>query len=127
MRLSAERGAMRLEAEVVPMGADLCVVVTGGERPHLGSAALGTPHANITDGVSPSATVSVLNLTGHRDGVLAERMCKRLSAALGRHVLVACGVHTDGLGAGGIADAVDAAQALTEQIVERFGQIARAL
>lgn len=71
MRTEARVNGVVLTAEVIPMGDDLCVAVTGGDRPHLGSVALAVPHPGITDPDLPSATVSTLNLPAHRDDALA--------------------------------------------------------
>jgi len=95
MKIEVQVGEVILAAEVVPMGDDLCVAVTGGDRPHLGCAALAAPHPGISDPSVPSATVSTLNLPAHRDDRLAAGMAKRLSAALGRPAAVLCGVHFD--------------------------------
>lgn len=93
MRAESSIDGVTLTAEVIPMGEDLCVVITGGDRPHVGCVTLAVPHPGISDPSLPSATVSTLNLRAHRDDLLAGPIAKSLSAVLGRPVAVVCGVH----------------------------------
>lgn len=117
MKVEACVHGVTLTAEVIAMGEDLCVAVTGGDRPHLGSVALAVPHPGITDPDLPSATVSTLNVPGHRDDQIANQMAKALSASLGRHVAVLCGVHFDHYSPQLAADAEQAAAELCQQLL----------
>lgn len=69
MRVETHIGGVALTAEVIHMGENLCVVVTGGDQPHMGCVALAVPHPGISNPGLPSATVSALNLPAHRDDV----------------------------------------------------------
>lgn len=120
MKVEACVHGVTLTAEVIAMGEDLCVAVTGGDKPHLGSVALAVPHPGITDPTLPSATVSTLNVPGHRDDRIANQMAKALSASLGRHVAVLCGIHFDHFSPGMAADAEGAARELCKEIQKQF-------
>lgn len=111
-----------LTAELIFLGEDLCVAVTGGDRPHLGCAALALPHPGITKPAIPSATVSTLHLPGHRDDQLANRMAKALSAALSHPVAVLCGVHFDQFSQQVLSDAEQAADVLCNEILRLLAQ-----
>lgn len=111
-----------LTAELISLGEDLCVAVTGGDRPHLGCAALALPHPGITGPSIPSATVSTLNLPGHRDDQLANRMAKALSAALSHPVAVLCGVHFDRFSQQVLSEAEQAADVLCNEILRLLAQ-----
>lgn len=111
-----------LTAEIIPMGRDLCVAVTGGDRPHLGCAALASPHPGITDPSVSSATVSTLNLPGHRDDRLADSIAKTLSSALSRPVAVLCGVHFDLFSPQLVIEAENAAKMLCDEILRLLDQ-----
>lgn len=117
MRAQSRVNGVLLTAEVIPMGEDLCVAVTGGDRPHLGCAALALPHPGITDPTAPSATVSALNLPAHRDDRVAGGMAKTLSAALARPVAVLCGIHFDHFSPQLAADTERAAAELCDEIL----------
>lgn len=119
MRVEVRDGPYSLTARVVPMGNDLCVAVTGGLG-HVGCAAVAVPHLGLTDPAQTSATVSTLNVTGHRDGMLAERISKRLSASLNCIAAVVCGVHFDGLEQREITRITKLADNLSQTILDRL-------
>lgn len=121
MRFEAREDSFSLTARVIPMGKDFCVTVTGG-LVHVGCAAMAVPHPGLTDPAQTSATVSVLNAAGHRDGALAQRISKRLSASLGCTVAVVCGVHFDGLGQMEIARITKLADTLSQTILDSLKQ-----
>ena len=98
MKFTVGRGKLQLSAQVIPMGDDVCVAVWGGERPHIGCSCLAAPHPSLLGDGSASATVSTLNLPGHRDDQVAVPLAKRLCAAMGRPVAVVCGFHIDHAG-----------------------------
>ena len=118
MRIEASVQNVALSAEAVRMGEDLCVVLTGGDRPHLGCAALAVPHPGISDPDRPSATVSTLNVPAHRDGDIANLVAKELSSALGCHVAVVCGIHFDRFSPELAETVVQAARRLSGLIVQ---------
>ncbi len=82
---SASSSRIRIEAVTVPMGDDLCVVITGGDRPHLGAVGLGEARGSI----------SVLTIPGHREDVIVQSAASKLAARLGKNVVVCCGIHVD--------------------------------
>lgn len=86
---------LQVKLEARPMGQDWNVSITGGEKPHIGAAALGTPYKK-PDGTW-SACASVLALPTHKEDALV-RQAAILLAKRARHtVLVSCGIHTDNL------------------------------
>jgi len=90
-------GRIGVELSALPMGEDWTVAITGGVSPHLGAAALGIPRPSLENPEKTSASVSVLTVTGHRDDEIARLAAHRLASRLGRKVLVACGIHIDGI------------------------------
>jgi hypothetical protein len=90
-------GRLTLEAVPVPMGNDLCLVITGGDRPHLGAVALAQARPSLEDPSKASASTSVLTVLGHKEDMLARSAAQRLAAGLNRTVAVCCGIHVDGI------------------------------
>ncbi len=90
--LHLRKGRIALRLHALRMGDDLNLVLTGGDREHLGAVALATPHPGRAGG---RATASVLTLPGHREDLLARRLALHLAATLGVAVSVACGIHID--------------------------------
>ncbi len=86
-----------LEAACVGVGDDLVVVVGGGQRPHVGAAALAI---SVPSAVDPSARTSsswLASVPGHREEDLARDGALRLSRALRRQVVVTVGIHDDAI------------------------------
>lgn len=86
-----------LEAACVSVGDDLVVVVGGGQRPHLGAAALAI---SVPSAVDPSARTSssyLASVPGHREEDLARDGALRLSRALRCQVVVTVGIHDDAI------------------------------
>ena len=88
-----------VEAEAVRIGTDLLVWIWGGERPHIGAVAAAQPRPSLRDPARTSATASVLTFVGHKEDEVVKMAAERLAAALGTHVVVAAGMHWDGLSA----------------------------
>ncbi|WP_195276550.1 hypothetical protein [Anaerotruncus rubiinfantis] len=118
-----EKQGIVLSARVIPMGEDLCVAVWGGDRPHIGCAAVGVPRESLCGGGGKSATISTLNLTGHKDDAVANLVADRLASARGRPAAVVCGVHIDGITREQIACVCELAKALAEQILQGMTEL----
>lgn len=96
--IAVERKSGRIDMKIqgIPMGNDWTVTISGGDA-HLGAAALGVSRPSLSDSEKASASVSVLTLTGHKDDILAHRAADHLATALKANILVACGIHFDGI------------------------------
>ena len=106
----------KLSAEVRLVGDDLLVVITGGDRPHIGSAAVALPRVSLRDRRVMSATSSVYNIPGHKDQVLAQRVSEVLASRLNRTVVAVAGFHKDGISERGIKKVMENAERLAEKI-----------
>ena len=112
---------MYLRLEAHPMGEDWNVSITGGDRPHIGAAALGTPYAKPDGGWS--ACASVLAIPTHKEDVLARQAALLLARCTRRTVLVACGIHVDDLSPEGIAAFVALAEEAVEALAQRLEEL----
>ncbi len=106
----------RLEVTVLPAGNDLCVLLTGGHSPHVGCVALGIPRPSLKPDGEPGATVSTLNVTGHKDDAVANRFAARLAARSGRVVSVTCGIHFHEADSRDIEDVLQTAEELLRAV-----------
>ena len=116
--VSLSAGRITVEATVVRAGGDLCIVLTGGDRPHIGTVTLSVPRPSLADSARTSATTSVLNLTGHKDGEAAQYLSQRLAAALGATVVVTGGIHVDDIRPGEIKTVLHLVDRLTTALVD---------
>ena len=97
-----------LKIEIKSVGEDILILISGGDKPHIGSAVLAIPRKSLRDETKISCTSSVLNVTGHKDEKIcryvAETFCKKYNAV----TVCAGGFHCDNLTAEQIQEVVDA-------------------
>lgn len=107
-----------LEACVMEMGGDLCVAVTGGDSPHIGSISVSVPRPSMLDEKKTSSTTSTINITGHKDDAVGNKISARLSSRLNANVAVVCGIHVDNITPEAIEEVLKLADELTEKILK---------
>lgn len=103
----------QLTIEIKPVGADILILVRGGDKPHIGSAVLAVPRKSLRD-ENLSCTSSVLNVAGHKDETicryLAESFCRKYNAV----TVCTGGFHCDNLTPAQIQEVIDACQIAAE-------------
>lgn len=110
-------GRAEITLTAVPMGRDWTIVITGGDGPHLGAAALGIPRPSLENPEKTSASVSVLTVTGHRDDEIARAAAHLLASRLGRKALVTCGIHLDDINYDELLQVGEIANGLLERFI----------
>jgi hypothetical protein len=118
-----EAGGIRIRVSGEWAGEDLSLSVSGGDRPHIGCAALAVPDRPGGNPGSGHAAVSVITEPGHRDDALAVPIARKLACILGCRVSVSCGVHTDGIAPEQIRQVLDLADPIAEEAAERAGKV----
>ena len=116
--ISLSAGRITVEATVVRAGDDLCIVLTGGDRPHIGTVTLSVPRPSLADSARTSATTSILNCTGHKDGEAAQYLGQRLAATLGATVVVTGGIHVNDIRPDEIKTVLHLVDRLTTALVD---------
>ena len=95
IHLTKEQGRIKINVHAVAIGEDLCVIIAGGDSPHIGCVTLSVPRPSLADAAVMSATTSVLNMIGHKDDEAARYVSHTLAAKLNKNVVVTCGIHVD--------------------------------
>ena len=116
--LEAARGRISLQLVATRMGRDLCVALSGGDRPHIGAVALSQARPSLQGDGSLSATTSVLALTGHKEDDLARALAARLAVALDATVCVSCGIHVDGIQGAELHAVIDLTEELALELMQ---------
>ena len=111
IELSARRGRISLRLACRAMGEDLCVMLSGGDREHIGAVALAAPGEELRSLPRP----------GHREDDLARDLASRLARELEVAVCVTCGIHVDRLRPEELPIILAMAQELTDRLLERLG------
>jgi gallate decarboxylase subunit D len=105
-----------LEAACVAAGEDLVVVVGGGQRPHVGAAALAISVPSAVDPAARTCSSYLASVPGHREEDLARDGALRLSRALRRQVVVTVGIHDDAIPRERIAAYLELFERLLDQV-----------
>lgn len=116
------RGRITLELACVRMGQDLTVLLSGGDREHIGAMAVSQARPSLADPARTSASTSVITLLGHKEDDLAKAMASQLASSLGVAVCVVCGVHLDRITAEELGDVQIMAAELTTRLIAHLGQ-----
>lgn len=86
-----------LTIEIKLIGNDILILLSGGDKPHIGCAVLAIPRPSLRDKTKISCTSSVLNVTGHKDEKIcryvAETFCKKYNSV----TVCTGGFHVDNL------------------------------
>lgn len=102
---------VRLRAE--RMGDDLCIMISGGDAPHIGSVAIAEPRESLRRDGSRSATVSTFNFVGHKDDEIANAAAHAVAAQANCRTVVLCGLHYEKID----DEKIVAIRSLTEEII----------
>lgn len=78
-------------------GEDILICISGGDRPHIGSAVLSVPRLSLKGDGSMSSTSSILNVPGHKDEYICRMVSEAVASALDVTVLCTGGFHVDEL------------------------------
>jgi hypothetical protein len=114
--IAENMGGFAVSARILPLGADMLVVLTGG-RAHIGAVAIAQPRPSISDARMISSTSSVFTRVGHKEDIVAKAMSEELSRALNRVVAVVAGLHWDGMKAAEIGLVVEMCGRITKRII----------
>lgn len=118
--LTSKRGRIKVDLKAFIIGHDLCVIVSGGDAPHIGSVTLSIPRSSLADSNDNSATTSVLNMLGHKDDEAARYVSHTLSAKLNKNVVVTCGIHVDNITSEEINIVINLLKELTDMLIEKI-------
>lgn len=115
-----EKGRIKINMKAVVAGEDLCVIISGGDKPHIGCVTLSIPRPSLLDASKTSATTSTLNLIGHKDDEAAMYVSKTLASRLNKNVVVTCGIHIDNITPEEIKTTISLLKELTENLIGKF-------
>ncbi len=105
----------QITIEMTALGADLNVVIAGGEKPHIGSVSMAVPRESLS-GTGRSATVSTYVYTGHKDDVIGNMYAETLCIKYNCKVVVTCGIHYDHIDNDGIRQVYAEMKKVLEEI-----------
>lgn len=102
----SRHGRISVRVSASRIGTDWCIVVTGGDRPHIGAVGW-------TQEVSQPVS---LNFPGHRDQAVADLFLRTLAPIAGRHVVLA-GIHVDNITPAEIGKVLELCGGLAQRVL----------
>ncbi len=110
----------KVEAVCVEVGADLIVVIGGGEGYHIGALGLSIVIPSIKDADKLTHSTYQVPVPGHKEEALAREGSRELAHRLGRNVALSVGIHEDDLSKDGIQRYTEAFGVLIDQIGQAY-------
>jgi len=113
--LTAEAGRIAVALRALFMGRDLCVIVTGGQAPHLGAVSC----------ASKELATQTVRFAGHKEYHVTEMFTERLRAVFDRNIAVLCGIHVDNITKEEIETTLALCRGLLESLCARLKEVAQ--
>ena len=77
----------------ISLGADLCIVLSGGDKPHIGAVTLSQAHPSLKGDGTVSSTSSVIAIPKHKEGELLQKISDEAARRINCNVVVCGGIH----------------------------------
>lgn len=102
------------------VGEDLVVVISGGDKPHIGAVAICLPSISVNDSERKIYTLSHQTFAGHKEGELALKSAEKISKALDKKVVLTCGIHFDQVTRKRIKEILQQVDVMTSRIINKL-------
>jgi hypothetical protein len=106
IRVHRKKGRLEIKAEAYRMGKDLCVIITGGDIPHLGAVTIG----------SRCEGFKTFLFEHHKENILTEMLADILKNGYSGNFAVCCGIHLDNITRDEIKDSIDLSKDIAEEL-----------
>lgn len=120
LSLSEGQVPYQVRADAFVAGDDLVVILSGGDKPHVGAVAVGIPRPSLENPQAVSATASVFAMIGHKEDELARRLALMLAATLQRNAVVTVGIHVDNISQEGISTIEENCSSIIMKLIEQL-------
>jgi hypothetical protein len=87
IELVKANGRINIKLNAIEMGEDLCVIVTGGDKPHLGAVTVGSKHSEANTFCFPH----------HKEDSVTTLLYSLITETFNKNVVVCCGIHIDNI------------------------------
>lgn len=116
-------GKCIVQALVVCCGNDLNVTIVGGEKYHIGAAAVAVPRLEYKNGSKRTASTSVICVQGHREDEVTYKAAKYLATTLDCTVTVTMGVHINDITKNEFSEISNNINKLLDNIIEQINRL----
>lgn len=95
--IEKSKGRLNVKLQLIDMGIDCCVIITGGDTPHLGAITVGE------EGEIPTT----VGLKNHKEDIVTKVFYDEFRKITNRNCVVCCGIHLDNISKQEIANTID--------------------
>lgn len=95
LTLEREYLGKTIRLQALRLGEDWCVILSGGDTPHLGSVSLSQAYRS--KGTRPTADLSCISVHGHKDAELGNLLSRHIAKTTQKNAVVLCGIHYETL------------------------------
>ena len=95
MEIIEGKDKYKVKLTAVSSGKELTVIISGGEKPHIGAIAISIPRPSIEDSNKVSASTSVFTLVGHKEDELSKQIAENITKITEKVTVTILGLHID--------------------------------
>lgn len=110
IELNGEHNRIKVNISAYPMGRDLCILITGGDTPHLGALTA----------ASPDMQAQTIAFGTHKEYHVTDMAVRLLREDYAGNFVVCCGIHLDDIEKHEIADVLELTEKMVRELCERL-------
>lgn len=95
MEIIEGKDKYKVKLVAIKSGEDLTVIISGGEKPHIGAMAISIPRPSLKDLNKVSTSTSVFTLIGHKEDELSKQIAENITKITKKITVVIVGLHIE--------------------------------
>ncbi len=112
IELHANEANINIRLRAIFMGQDLCILIDGGDCPHIGAISLASSQLE-----KKTQTIVVPK---HKEDVISQAVAEQVQKTLGNTVCCACGIHIDNISKDEIVKILEMTKHLTSSLLKQL-------
>ncbi|QNU66256.1 hypothetical protein EHE19_015420 [Ruminiclostridium herbifermentans] len=106
IQITRKRNRLEIKMMAVSMGNDLCIILTGGDSPHLGAVTVG----------SCTEAFRTFTFKKHKENVITDLFSSILKRKYKGNFAICCGIHLDNISSEEINYSFELCQEIAEEL-----------
>jgi len=95
MKIVEGKNKYKVKLVVFKSGEELTIVISGGEKPHIGAVAIAVPYPSVKNSNKISVSSSVFTLIGHKEDELSKQIAENITKVTKKATVTIVGLHVD--------------------------------
>lgn len=113
IEIKKEFKRIKINLKAIKMGEDLCVILTGGDKPHLGALTIGSSLVNL----------NAFTFQGHKENFVTEVIGDILKKEFSGKFVVCCGIHLDDISKNEIQHVLSLCKDITAELCNKLKEL----